>query len=124
MLVLPRDGQSLDDARTEMETEIDDPLTTVLVARGDDDRTLAFVERAEMVAEGAPRRRVVHLLDPAVLSAEQEAEWFADVDGDPVIGAVLNNLNGRCGRVLRKRPSRLNIEMEGYLPCERVIGIG
>ena len=117
MLVLPRDGHDLDTARQEMLQMIDDPITTVMVARGPESR--AFAERADTIARLG--RRVIHLEDPAVLMAEQEDSWFADQGGDPVVGAVLNDSSAACGHVLRKRQSRINIEL-AFLSCEKQKG--
>ena len=119
MLVLPKDGQGLDAARQEMLQEIDDPLTIVLVARGADEDTREFVDRAEKVVR--LRRRVVYLRAPEILTAEEEESWFADEGENPVIGAVLNDRAGRCGRVLQRRQSRINID-RAFLACEKLKG--
>ena len=94
-----------------------------LVARGDDQRTQDFADRAEIVAERGPGRRVIWLRDPQVLTADEETNWFGDDGGEAVIGAVLNNRDGRCGRILQRQPSRVSIDREGFLPCEKVIGL-
>jgi hypothetical protein len=115
MLALPRAGQSREDARKELLSLIEDPLTVVLIARGSDEGTSRFVNRAEILAR--LRRRVVHVRDPRVLEANEEATWFADDGGEAVIGAVLVATDGRCGRVLQRRQSRVNIEL-AFLQCE------
>lgn len=120
MLVLPGNQQGLEAARQEMLAELDDPLTVVLLARGADADTREFAERADTIAR--LRRRVIYLEDPAVLTAAQESAWFADDGGNPVIGAVLNDSGQRCGRVLRRRQSRINIEA-AFLACERRKGL-
>jgi len=121
MLVLPKPGQNRDDARREMLDLIEDRLTVVLIARGDDDGIRRFVDRAESLVHTV--RRVLHLRDPEVLDPNEEATWFAPDGGEDVIGAVLIATDDRCGRVLHRRQSRVNIEV-AFLRCESQLGGG
>lgn len=115
MITLPRSGQARDEARQEMLGELRDPLTIVLLVRGDGANEHDFAARAEALAHG--RRRVMHVTDPSVLTAAETERWFGDDAGEDVVGAVLRTSGDRCGRVLQGNQSSFNIE-NAFLDCE------